>query len=400
MKLGSLFDGSGGFPLAARNVGIEPTWASEIEPFCVAVTRMNFPGMKHLGSVTKINGAEVEPVDVITFGSPCQDMSVAGKREGLRGERSGLFFEAVRIIKEMRAATNGEYPRYAVWENVLGSLSGNDGRDFGCVLNELLAVVGQSPVVGPNDGWRRNGAICGDAFSLSWRVLDAQYWGVPQRRKRIFLVCDFRSQSAPAILFKTLDVSVLSKQGRESRNGVAPDVERSADVAIFENHGNAGRYRQQKTACQSLTKELGTGGNNAPLVVSTNPRDRWLKSDVNVCGTITRKGGEDAPFVTVGDFPRVRFLSSSECAKLQGFPEDWAGIKKIDESEFPFWRNVWNEYAEALGKKPRTDAQVRKWLAKPYRESKEYEMWGNGVALPCVEYIMRNIKDVADERIF
>ena len=470
MKLGSLFDGSGGFPLAARNVGIEPVWASEIEPFCVAVTRMNFPTMKHLGSVTKINGAEVEPVDVITFGSPCQDMSVAGKREGLRGERSGLFFEAVRIIKEMRAATNGEYPRYAVWENVLGSLSSNEGRDFGCVIDELLAVVGQSPVVGPNDGWRKNGAICGDAFSLAWRVLDAQFWGVPQRRKRVFLVCDFRSQSAPAILFKALDVSVLPEQSGEGRNGTAPDAERSADetgerrivfsiegnskrpghrgkgvaengvcytlntverhaVAVFENHGNAGRYRQEKTACQSLTKELGTGGNNAPLVVSTNPRDRWLKSDVNVCGTITRKGGEDAPIVCLSpsrqdciadenvspslikdsgcptlvsyesqeNTPRVRFLTSSECAKLQGFPEDWAGIKRIDESEFPFWRNVWNEYAEALGKKPRTDAQVRKWLDKPYRESKEYEMWGNGVALPCVEYIMRNIKDVADE---
>lgn len=450
MKLGSLFDGSGGFPLAARNVGIEPTWASEIEPFCVAVTKMNFPEMKHLGSVTKIDGAKVEPVDVITFGSPCQDMSVAGKREGLRGERSGLFFEAVRIVKEMRAATNGKFPRYAVWENVLGSLSSNDGQDFGCVLNELLAVVGQSPVVGPNDGWRKNGAICGDAFSIAWRVLDAQYWGVPQRRKRIFVVCDFRSQSAPEILFKAVDVSVLPEQGGENQNGATPDVERSADetgerrivfsiqgnskrpgqhgkgitengvcytlntverhaVAVFENHGNAGRYRQEETACQSLTKELGTGGNNAPLVVSTNPRDRWLKSDVNVCGTITKKGGSEnvAPtLIKSQSFPTivsaensmrnlyVRFLSSSECAKLQGFPEDWAGIMRINESEFPFWRNVWNEYAEALGKKPRTDAQVRKWMAKPYRESKEYEMWGNGVALPCVEYIMNNIAEV------
>ena len=440
MKLGSLFDGSGGFPLAARNVGIEPTWASEIEPFCVAVTRMNFPGMKHLGSVTKIDGAKVEPVDVITFGSPCQDMSVAGKREGLRGERSGLFFEAVRIIKEMRAATNGEYPRYAVWENVLGSLSSNDGRDFGCVLNELLAVVGQDSVVGPNDGWRRNGAICGDAFSLAWRVLDAQYWGVPQRRKRIFLVCDFRSQSAPAVLFKALDVSVLSEQGRESRNGIAPDVERSADetgerrlwfsiqgnskrpgqhgkgitengvcytlntverhaVAVFENHGNAGRYRQEKTACQSLTKELGTGGNNAPLVVSLNPSRVDCIANENIMPTIIKDSAYPnlVSYESPENQPRVRFLTSSECAKLQGFPEDWAGVKKIDESEFPFWRNVWNEYAEALGKKPRTDAQVRKWLDNPYRESKEYEMWGNGVALPCVEYIMRNIKDVADE---
>jgi DNA (cytosine-5)-methyltransferase 1 len=135
MKLGSLFDGSGGFPLAGALCGIEPVWASEVEPYPIAVTKSRFPNMKHLGDASKINGAEIEPVDIITFGSPCQDMSVAGKRAGLKHEangdeettRSGLFMEAVRIIKEMRGATNGEYPKFAVWENVQGAFSSNGG---------------------------------------------------------------------------------------------------------------------------------------------------------------------------------------------------------------------------------------------------------------------------------
>lgn len=128
IKLGSLFDGSGGFPLAGALHGIEPVWASEIEPFPIRVTTNRFPGMKHLGSVTDVNGAEVEPVDIITFGSPCQDLSVAGKQLGIHdGERSNLFFEAIRIIKEMRHATADEYPRFAVWENVPGAFSSNGG---------------------------------------------------------------------------------------------------------------------------------------------------------------------------------------------------------------------------------------------------------------------------------
>ena len=140
LTLGSLFDGSGGFPLGATLAGICPVWASEIEPFAVAVTTKHFPGMRHYGDVSKLDGAKLEPVDIITFGSPCQDMSIAGKRAGLDGSRSNLFYEAIRIIKEMREATNGEKPRFCVWENVPGAFSSNGGADFKAVLEAVIDV--------------------------------------------------------------------------------------------------------------------------------------------------------------------------------------------------------------------------------------------------------------------
>ena len=143
MTLGSLFDGSGGFPLAGALSGIHPVWAAEVEPYPIAVTRSRFPQMQHLGSVTEVHGDKVQPVDVITFGSPCQDLSVAGKRAGIHdGQRSNLFFEAIRIIKEMRAATNGRHPAYSVWENVPGAFSSNQGEDFRCVLEEFVKICG------------------------------------------------------------------------------------------------------------------------------------------------------------------------------------------------------------------------------------------------------------------
>jgi DNA (cytosine-5)-methyltransferase 1 len=212
MKLGSLFDGIGGFPLSATYCGIEPVWASEIEPAPVSITKRNFPKMKHLGDITKINGAEVEPVDIITFGSPCQDLSVAGKRAGLKHEdkgddettRSGLFMEAVRIIKEMRVATNEVYPTVAVWENVPGAFSSNKGEDFQTVLEEICKVKDSNAVVPrPEKGkWADAGYIVADGFSIAWRILDAQFWGVPQRRRRIYLVADFAGQRAAEILFE------------------------------------------------------------------------------------------------------------------------------------------------------------------------------------------------------
>ncbi len=167
ITLGSLFDGIGGFPYAGTFLGITPIWASEIEPWPIKVTEKHFPNMKHLGDITKINGAEIEPVDIITFGSPCQDLSVAGKREGLSGARSGLFMEAVRIIREMRTATDGQYPRFAVWENVPGAFSSNGGEDIKVVLDEIEGL----------------------GFVVDLNVLDAQYMGVPQRRRRIFALC-------------------------------------------------------------------------------------------------------------------------------------------------------------------------------------------------------------------
>ena len=206
MALGSLFDGSGGFPLAGVINGITPVWASEIEPFPIRVTKNRFPSMKHLGSVTDINGAEIEPVDIITFGSPCQDLSVAGARAGIHdGQRSNLFFEAIRIIKEMRDATADNYPRFAVWENVPGAFSSNKGADFRSVLEALCGVKEPDVSVPQPDrgGWKPAGLIVGDGYSVAWRVYDAQYWGVPQRRKRIYLIADFRSERAGEILFES-----------------------------------------------------------------------------------------------------------------------------------------------------------------------------------------------------
>ena len=236
MKLGSLFDGAGTCPLAGQMTGFKPVWASEIEPFPIAVTSARFPKMVHLGDVTKIDGGKIEPVDFITFGSPCQDLSVAGKRAGLDGERSGLFMEAVRIIKEMRGATNGRYPQIVMWENVPGAFSSNNGEDFRLVLEELAKIYDPAVSISrPTDNrgkptkWERQGCIMADGFSIAWRLLDAKFWGVPQRRKRIFLVADFGGQCAGQILFECGGLSRDFRQGKPQRqengcvagNGVA-----------------------------------------------------------------------------------------------------------------------------------------------------------------------------------
>ena len=204
LTLGSLFDGSGGFPLGGVLCGITPIFASEVEPFSIRVTSKRFPQMKHLGDISTIHGAEIDPVDIITFGSLCQDMSVAGKRSGLDGSRSCLFYEAIRIVKEMRCKTNGQKPRYIVWENVPGAFSSNSGDDFKAVLEAVASVKGDYAVPCPPKGkWTGAGEILGDDFSIAWRCVDAQFWGVPQRRRRIYLVADFNGGCAGKILFES-----------------------------------------------------------------------------------------------------------------------------------------------------------------------------------------------------
>ena len=230
MTLGSLFDGSGGFPLAGVLSGIHPVWAAEVEPYPIAVTRSRFPMMQHLGSVTEVHGDKVQPVDVITFGSPCQDLSVAGKRAGIHeGQRSNLFFEAIRIIKEMRAATNGRYPTFAVWENVPGAFSSNQGEDFRCVLQEFIKICGNGTIPRPDKGkWKSAGEVVGDGYSVAWRQLDAQYWGVPQRRKRIYLVADFAGGRAGEILFERESLRGHHAACGATRQGAAADATGSA----------------------------------------------------------------------------------------------------------------------------------------------------------------------------
>ena len=213
LTLGSLFDGSGGFPLAGLLTGIVPVWSSEIEPFAIRVTEKRLPQVQHFGNISGLHGAKLPPVDIITFGSPCQDMSIAGKRTGLSGSRSSLFHEAIRIIREMRCASNGKYPRYIVWENVPGAFSSNGGEDFRCVLEAICSVKDSSiSIPRPAGKWTKAGEILAESYSLAWRVLDAQYWGVPQRRKRIFLVADFDGTSAGKILFESEGLSGYSAE--------------------------------------------------------------------------------------------------------------------------------------------------------------------------------------------
>ena len=305
LTLGSLFDGSGGFPLGGLLAGITPLWASEIEPFAVRVTTKRLPQMVHYGDVSALNGAELPPVDIITFGSPCQDMSIAGKRGGLDGSRSSLFYEAVRIIKEMRCATNGKYPRFAVWENVPGAFSSNKGEDFRCVLESLCRVKDESVSVPRCEKWTAAGNIVADNFSLAWRVLDAQYWGVPQRRKRIYLVTDFDGECAGKVLFESEGLSGYSAEGfkawqraaatAESGSGAAgaiclndqggQSIEISRDItgtlraethghppcvmesAVYENHSQDTRYKGPLEVAPTVSSTYGMGGNNQPFVV-------------------------------------------------------------------------------------------------------------------------------------
>ena len=231
LTLGSLFDGIGGFPLAGVGQGFTPVWASEIEPFPIEVTRLRFPEMCHVGDITKLDGAQLTPVDVICGGSPCQDLSVAGKRAGLQGERSGLFMEQVRVIKEMRAydKANGRpadavRPRYMCWENVPGAFSSSESEDFRAVLEETCRIADSTVSIPrpPGGVWKSAGAILGDQFSVAWRVYDAQYWPrTPQRRKRIYLVADFGGRTAPQILFEQDRLFGDSATGEEERQGAS-----------------------------------------------------------------------------------------------------------------------------------------------------------------------------------
>lgn len=271
LTLGSLFDGSGGFPLGGLISGITPIWSSEIEPFPIRVTTKRLPQVKHYGDISKMNGAELETVDIITFGSPCQDMSIAGKRDGLSGSRSSLFYEAVRIIKEMRCKTNGQKPRFIVWENVPGAFSSNKGEDFRAVLEEVCKIKDESVSVPKPNKWNRAGKIMGDGFSVAWRQFDAQFWGVPQRRKRIYLVADFAGWCAGKILFESEGLSGYSKTSISSWQGSAAAVRESTEDAsiglMFENHGQDSRYKGPLDVSQTVLSTYGTGGNNQPFIV-------------------------------------------------------------------------------------------------------------------------------------
>ena len=267
LTLASLFDGSGGFPLGGILAGITPLWASEIEPFAVRITTKRLPQMKHYGDVSSLNGAELPPVNIITFGSPCQDMSIAGKRSGLDGSRSSLFYEAVRIIKEMRCATDGRYPRFAVWENVPGAFSSNKGEDFRAVLESLCRIKDETVSVPRSEKWTNAGEILADGFSLAWRVLDAQYWGVPQRRKRIYLVADFDSECAGKILFESEGLSGYSAEGFKAWQRTAAATESGSGTTGAVCLNDQGGNRMDVT--EEVTCTLRAEAHHPPCVMES-----------------------------------------------------------------------------------------------------------------------------------
>ncbi len=281
LTLGSLFDGSGTFPMMAMLSGIVPVWKSEIEPFPIAVTEKRLPFVKHLGDINSINGAEIEPVDIVTFGSPCTDLSVAGKRQGLNAERSGLFFQAIRIIKEMRGATNGKYPRFAVWENVTGAFSSNGGEDFRCVLEELCKIKDADLSVPKPEKWTKAGEIMGENFSVAYRTFDAQYWGVPQRRMRVYLVADFDGGCASKILFESEGGTGYSAESfrawQETARSFGNCSEETGSGLMFENHSQDTRYTGPLNVAQTVSATYGTGGNNQPFVVESSVVPATLK---------------------------------------------------------------------------------------------------------------------------
>ena len=482
MTLGSLFDGSGTCPLAATMCGITPVWASEIEPYPIRVTKNNFPEMKHLGDITKINGAEIEPVDIVTFGSPCQDLSVAGTQKGLiAGKRSSLFFEAIRIIMEMREATHGKYPRYGVWENVPGALSSNQGRDFLAVLRAFVEAAGgdgdnvpEPARKGRTDrlAWRNAGYIVGGGYSIAWRVLDAQYWGVPQRRRRIFLVCDLRGGRAGEILFKREGLRGNFAQSREAGKEATADAVGSAgrDYRVFDITGatsNSMKSRtpdscfRERTVARTLdtftgSPECNQGGN----VVAYSVDCRNMRLAEEISGTLQAKenggyslnyqnpvvydargncDGQIVPTLTGDHENRITdytALAVGNGQLNQIYMTDTAGTLTCAHDQQMICAFMGGQGAKAGGigysetvsptlkaapSGSNTVPDIACWLKKARRyfvrrltpleccrlqgfpdwwedgvsgsDSARYEMWGNGMALPCVLYVMEGIAD-------
>ena len=272
MTLGSLFDGIGTWQEAARRNGIKPVWSSEIEKFPLEVTARHFPDTVQLGDINTITDAP--HVDIITAGTPCQDLSIAGKRSGIRGERSGLFFKAIVLVRQIR-------PRFFVWENVLGAFSSNGGNDFRAVLEEIL----EEPVPLPEHGWSNAGLVDGKRSQVAWRVCDAQYWGTPQRRKRIFLVADFRSRRAAEILFEPASLRRHCSKTAQPKRDAAARIAYGIDRATFNQGVNA---KFKPNICEELQPSLAAKGPAAVCHLSV-----------------------------------VRRLTPLECERLQGLPDRW-----------------------------------------------------------------------------
>ena len=338
--------------------------------------------MKHLGDITKLNGAEIPVVDCITGGSPCQDLSVAGKRAGLDGERSGLFMEQIRIVKEMRKKEmeNGRTaesvrPRWMVWENVPGAFSSNGGKDFRAVLTEIVRIVEPecADVPMPKDGrWSKAGCLYDELgrWSVAWRVHDAQFWGVPQRRKRIALVADFGGMCAPEVLFERKGLSRNSEQGKKKGENSSRD-----DCSRVKGTISIDGYNQQINYDVTMPlRNKNSDSDHIPIVLESNKLICVSSSNTNM--TISKSeisspilsrsgtGGNNQPIIIVEPSKIVRKLTPIECERLQGFPDGWTDI---------------GEWVDTKGKKHKE------------ADSPRYKALGNSIATPFWFYLLRRI---------
>lgn len=392
LTLGSLFDGIGGWQLAAVRNGIKPVWSSEIEPYPMAVTRHHFPNTIQLGDITKLKGENLPPVDIICAGSPCQDLSVAGRQKGLSGERSGLFYQSVQLFYAMRRKTNGKYPRYFIWENVLGAFSSNSGQDFRAVLEE----IGQTRLPMPDRKWAKAGLVELSGCQIAWRVLDAQYWGVPQRRARIFLVADFGSahRRAADLLFiesgmqgnprtcqeterETASRSIEGSShptssnpdlnpaycisgniiNRKTENGghhLGVDTDVAFTLNTIDRHAvYADTYVSRRNVCSQQKGKLASGKGCTGALCANASTKRWGGNQKAFSGDY---------YILEGDITEesrtVRRLTVTECERLQGLPDGWTDVP-------------WNNH--------------------PARDSERIKAIGNGMAQPCADFVLRQL---------
>ena len=333
--------------------------------------------MKHLGDITKIHGDQIEPVDCITFGSPCQGLSMAGKRLGFDDNRSVLFLDAARIIKEMRTATNGMYPTFAIWENVPGAFSSNGGEDFRAVLEELARVEEPNASIprpsGRGGRWSKAGAIAGNGWSLAWRQLDSQYFGVAQRRKRIALVADFGGQRAGEILFERTSLSRHPDEGIKAweatpgHSQASPSgCDRTSEKAIYDARGNGdGR------TCPTITGDHENRITDYTAIAierkTFNEQSFSHYKESDKCSTLKAKAGN------IGNGIRwiVRRLTPVECERLQGYPDGYTDI---------------GDWTDSKGKKHK------------YADSPRYKALGNSIALPQWFWLVQKMRPYMKEK--
>ena len=413
LTLGSLFDGLGGWQIAALHNGVRPVWSSEIEAFPIAVTKKHFPETLQLGDITKLDGATLPPVDIICAGSPCQDLSVAGKRKGLDGERSGLFRKAIDIVRGMREATNGEYPKFFIWENVPGAFSSNKGADFQAVLEEITKSKIPMPAGGK---WAAAGMVRSGKCDIAWRVLDAKYWGVPQRRKRIFLVADFRNQQSrnTEVLFEPESLPGDIESGGKEGQRAAAGVENNTRITSSFEPGITARDGRKLSHEVSTTLRANMGDNQASILtcesvysIQGNTIDRQLKNGANGKGVskdisytlntvdrhaVTDKEQYAVDFGRTADRIQMNATQSTTLLGLGGGGGAKTGLYHLKNKNGIKYivRRLTPLEAERLQGLPDSWTDIE-FKGKSAPDSARYKAIGNGMAQPCADFVLSKV---------